>query len=421
MSVRNILYKWLRLSERVTKTDMLYLAKGGYWLGLSKVIQLTASFVLALVFARILPKEVYGNYQYIISLAGLVSALMLSGMATAVIRSVARGFEGIVNRSINLYLRWSVLGAGVTLLASLYYFLNDNITLSLSLVIVSIGVPIFHASLLADSFLIARKNFKFLCRNKIILSLTCTGALIASGLLFSDSVPILVLTYFVSCGVTAYILMRYTLKKFPPNNKLDENDVIYGKHQSLMTVLGTVALHLDKVLVFQLIGAVEVAIYTFAIVLPSAIRQSFKPFGDLALPKLSASYQSRSFKNVLYKSTLFTLAIFVLVILYILFAELLFTIFFPAYVEAIPYSQVFALSLIPGAFDVLSVTALKAHRAIKKMYIFHISVPIIEIVLLVVLISFYGTWGAIFARLIGRSIRAVTSAMLLYLHKETDR
>ena len=66
--MRNILYKWLRRSEQVTKTDMFYLAGGGYWLGLSQVIQLIASFVLALVFARVLPKEIYGNYQYIICL-----------------------------------------------------------------------------------------------------------------------------------------------------------------------------------------------------------------------------------------------------------------------------------------------------------------------------------------------------------------
>ena len=411
--MRNILYKWLRRSERVTKTDMLYLSKGGYWFGQSQAVQLGASFVLALIFARILPKEVYGNYQYILSLTGLMGALMLTGMGVAITRSVARGFEGVVHRAVNLYLRWSVVVSSIALLASLYYFLNGNTVLSLSLVIASIGVPIARSSLLINSFLVGRKNFKFLAQNKIILSLVTTGVLITAGLLFGTSVPLLVLAYFVGHAGGAYILMRYTLKKFPPNNRLD-------KHESLMNTFGSIVSQLDKVLVFQLLGAAPLAIYAFAVIFPSVIRGALKYISSLASPKLSVSKQSRSFKNVLYKSTIFAVATSVLVIIYILLAKLAFTIFFPAYVEAVPYSQILALALIPRAFHILIVGALKAHRAIKKLYIFRISMPIVEIALFMVLIPLYGLWGVVLAHLLGLSIRAVTSTVLLYLHKEAD-
>ena len=296
--------------------------------------------LLAMVFARVLPKEFYGHYQYVISLAGLITILHLHGIGVVIKRSVARGYEGIVRRGISLFAKWSLVASALTLLIALYYFLNNDATLALSLVIVSIGLPIWNSTRLFNSFLIGRKEFKVVSKYMIITILVPTVLLIVVATFKNDSVPLLVLTYFVGHGSINYLILRRTLRRFPPNDKLDESDVSFGKHMSVMRVFATVIEHVDKVLIFNFLGAVPVAVYTFATAVPLRFRGLYEIVDALVFPKLSAKASSRSFKNIFYKTILFTLAASFVVGLYILLAPILFSILFPAYTEsAVSYTH----------------------------------------------------------------------------------
>ena len=419
--MRNTVHKLLHWAEKIFKTDIVYLTRGFFWLASSQLVTAGLTLLLATALARFLPKEIYGNYKYIISLAGLIGALMLSGMDTVIIRSVARGFEGVVHRALGLYARFSLLGSGVALASALYYFINGNDALALSLVIVGIGLPIFQTSILFQSILTGHKEFKLTAKYNIIANLIPTALLIIAATLFNDNVPFLVLVYFIGYSATNYILLRLTLKRFPPNDKLDEQDITYGKHLSVMNVLGTIGTHIDKVLIFQLIGAVDVAIYAFAEALPNQIRRLFRITGSLISPKLSANHNSLTFKNILCKALFFTVAVTTLVLIYIATAKLIFTLLFPAYTEAILFSQLLALQLIPMAFGYFSLEALKACRAKKKLYLYKITAPLINIILLAGLIYLYGIWGAIYARLIGRSIAATLAIALFYLNRRSQK
>ena len=74
-------YNLLRWSEKWTKTDMIYLARGGFWLTLGQVISSLSAFLLAIAFANLLPKETYGEYKYILSIASILAIPTLTGMA----------------------------------------------------------------------------------------------------------------------------------------------------------------------------------------------------------------------------------------------------------------------------------------------------------------------------------------------------
>lgn len=418
--MRNFVYRLLRSSERITKTDMVYLAKGGFWLGLSHVALAASALLLAVVFARVLPKEIYGNYKYILSIGSLVGALTLSGIGTAITRSVARGFEGIVKKGIRMYLVWSIGAVLITLAAALYYFINGNTVLASSLAIVSIGVPLLNAGLLFNPFVTGRKQFRLHAQYSIVSALVPTALLIVVATLYSTNVPLLVLTYFIAHAGTAYVLLRYTIKRLKPNDKVDEADVTYGKHVSVMNILTAVAAHIDKVLLFQLLGAVEVAVYTFATALPAQLRGLFKIVNNLIFPKLSENQRSRSFGNIFYKTILFTIVIGMLVTLYILFAKPIFELLFPAYVESVVYSQVVALALIGAALGVLPLQALHAHRSSKKLYLYHTVASLFEIGLMVILIFIYGIWGAVWARIASRVFNTALLIVLLAKQKTTQ-
>src|SRR3990167_10664736 len=91
--VRGRLYRFLRWSERYTKTDMVYLASGGFWLVLGQIIFALSAFILAVAFANLVPQATYGTYKNLTSMAAMFAIFSLPGMAVAVTRASAQGNE----------------------------------------------------------------------------------------------------------------------------------------------------------------------------------------------------------------------------------------------------------------------------------------------------------------------------------------
>ena len=87
----------LRYLERYTKTDMVYLVKGGFWSIFSQIIVTVSTLLLAMAFAYFISKETYGQYKFILSLANILGVFTLTGLGTAVMKSVTGGFEGTLN------------------------------------------------------------------------------------------------------------------------------------------------------------------------------------------------------------------------------------------------------------------------------------------------------------------------------------
>ena len=81
---KNKIYKALRWSEKYTKTDMLYLAKSGSWLSFGHGFAMLSGFFMSLAFANLFPRESFGTYKFVLSMAGILGAFSLTGMGTAV-------------------------------------------------------------------------------------------------------------------------------------------------------------------------------------------------------------------------------------------------------------------------------------------------------------------------------------------------
>ena len=69
--------------------DLKYFASGGFWTTLGQGINAILAFALTIAFANMIPKETYGIYRYILSIAGILNIFTLKGMNTAVVQAVA--------------------------------------------------------------------------------------------------------------------------------------------------------------------------------------------------------------------------------------------------------------------------------------------------------------------------------------------
>lgn len=399
--LRHLTYKLLRRSEQYTQTDMVYLAKGGFWLSIGQVIYSVSAFFLAIAFANLLPKETYGVYHYILSLLSIIAVFALSGINTAVVQSVARGYEGLFWKIFKTKMLWSLLSALSSLILAGYYYLNNNFILAISFIIIAIGLPLIKTSTLYIALLNGRKDFKMLTIYnswiKILSVLTMIGVLF-----FTDNIFLILAAYFIPQTILQFFFTLIYIKKHPLNKNKDTGTVAYGINLSAMELLKTVASQVDKILIFHYLGAVQLAIYGFATAPVSQIKSVVMNLKSLALPKLSEVSEKEIKLHFMSKLRRLEIVVALIIIVYVLLAPYLYQIAFPQYMESIRYSQAYALILLFLPRTFLS-TVLIAKRKQKELYAIRIISPIFRIIILFIGLKFFGLWGLILAVIVSEA------------------
>ncbi|MFA6308023.1 MAG: oligosaccharide flippase family protein [Patescibacteria group bacterium] len=410
------IYNLLRRSEKYTKTDMVYLAKGGFWLSISQVISSVSSFLLAIAFANLLPVETYGQYKYIISIFSILSMTTLNGMDSSVTRAVAKGFEGSLLSALKTKIKWGLIGATASLAMAIYYYLNNNYDLMVSFALISIVVPLIDSLALYQSYFNGKKWFdkltKYTVFTKIISSLC-----IFLTIYLVDNLFLVVASFFIPLLILRIIYFIHIKNRYPPNKEVDTQTVKYGKHLSFVGILGTVAMQIDKILVFHYLGATELAIYAFAVAPLEQMKSLVKPITTLAAPKFATKTKKEIKDTLIKKMAKLSFLLVIVAIVYIILAPYIFQLIFPKYMEAVFYSRIFAISFI--TLPLLTITSVfEAQKMLKEIYLFKIVSSSVQIVLIFVLVLNFGLLGIVLARVITRFFNLFLSITFLKLSKD---
>lgn len=404
-------HRLLRKSEKYFKTDMVYLARGSFWLTLGQFMASVTAFVLSIAFANLVSQETYGTYKYILSIAGILSAITLTGLGTAITQAVTHGHEKIVTGAFWINFKWSAGFIVTSIILSIYYFYHENDILGISMLIIAVGVPIISGFNVFASYLNGKKKFKEVTLYWIILNIAASLCILIT-LFITKNILSLIAVYFVSYATFgAYFYFR-TLRLEPPNNIFDFSTITYAKHLSVMNILSTVAMHIDKVLVFHYLGTAQLAIYAFAIAIPEQIKGLLKQINTIAFPKFATRTTEEIYSSMPIKMLYFGGVISIIVITYILIAPYLYQTVFPQYTTAVYYSQIFAISLV-GAVATLPISALQAKSETEELYKLTILSAIAQIITMFIGLYFFGLLGLIIARVIVRFIATILSYTLL--------
>jgi len=404
-SIRQKLYALLRRSETYTKTDMVYLAKGGTWLSVAQGIATVSSLLLAIAMANLVPPHVFGNYKFILSLAGILGAFTLTGIGSAITQAVARGFDRTLQFGVKTHLLW---GIGTTLIAfgiALYYALNANMILAISMVLAGISIPLMSAFALFSSYLAGKKDFKTHTLYNLWRNIIPVAALILT-IFITEHILIIVLVYFASHTIVTIVFHILTVQKYNVHGPVDHNAIRLGKHLSAMGIIGKTAAYLDQVLVFHFLGAAQLAVYAFAMTPINQLKSPNIILSKLALPKFSEKSMDDLRHTLPKKVLLLTGIMCIPVIAYIVAAPYIFNLLFPQYMESIIYSQVFAFILILTP-SLLFNEALIAHSHTKALYIVQTLAPIVKIIALLILLPLFGIWGAIISIICFEALRSL--------------
>lgn len=399
-------------SERYLKTDMRYLASGSFWLGLGQAVSSLCALLLAVAFANLVSPETYGTYKYLLSLAGLMAIFSLPGMTTAFARATAQGKESTIHATTRARVMYACLGSVVALAGSAYYFANGNVELAIALLVIAATLPLFDTLTSYLFYFVGKRRFDLRTRYYALTQVASTIALVAT-LFFTDDLLLILLAYFLPLIAIRAALYWHFSRALPPSGSKEDDAEVkrYGMHLTAMQILTTIANEMDKVLIWKFLGPAQVAIYTFALAIPEQVKGPLKGVGELAFPKFAGQTPDEVRQNrpaLFRKLSLYALALALVAVAYMLAAPFVFALLFPQYMESVPYSQLFALSIVANVASI-PIALLSAQQQTKAQYVIAVVQPVITIGLLASLIPLYGITGAIAALIAGKLATVIIS------------
>lgn len=408
--LKNKTHDLLRASEKYTKTDMVYLAKGGGWLLFGQIVTTSTAFLVAILFANLLDPQIYGTYRFILSIASILVITTMSGLNISVTQAVSRGFEGSIKTALQEKIKWGLLGSFLGIVLSVYYLINENYQLSIAFLIISIFIPFYESFNIYNSFLVGKKlfrqstNYESATRVLYLLSVSTT-------LFLTDNLFIILLSYFIP-----WTLMRafFYFKTFRDNKNNDEIDPTVngtGKRLSVVGGIGSIAMYLDSILLFHYLGPIQVAIYSFALIPVDQISSVFKNITLLSSPKLA----NRSVNEIKSSINQRLIKLFLLGCLisfgYIVIIPHVFGIVFPQYMEAVLLSQILSLVFIirlPLSFLTAVIQSKTDVTPASWIHARSLS-SVILILCLIILTPLFGVMGVVASRIV-----SITIAYIVY-------
>ena len=404
----------LRATEYYAKTDMVYLTFGGFWLVVGQMAAAVTSFLFSIVVAHYVPQDVYGSYRYILSTTAIIAAISPTGLGTTIVRAVANGNDSSLRQGFRRSLAWSMPMLAVFLCVAAYNAFFGAWGLALTMLTAGIATAVINAASLYQAYLAGKKKFYLYTLYWTVANVVTTVAVTVTILLTTD-VFYIAATYFVASALINICLYIRITASVPPGAKLDLPRSLPKKedlHLSILNFLNTVTGQADKIIVFHLLGAAQLAVYTFALALPEQVRAVLKSGARLALPK----FAERPFEEI--RGSLgdrllrFGALVILLTLCYIVLAPTIFSTLFPRYMQSVLFSQLFATTLFT-ALGSLPLTALQAHAKLRALYTHSIITNVMQICSSVLLIYFFGLWGAAVSVLFNRVIGLIIPLYLL--------
>jgi O-antigen/teichoic acid export membrane protein len=405
----------LSRSGRFFRLDMVYATKGGFWTTLRFGAGVLISLGTMVAFGNLLSRETYGTYTYLLSLGATFSFLTLSGTGPAVIRAVARGFENVVPTALRLQLKYNVAAAATVFVGAAYYGYKGNMVFAGALAILALTFPFAEAFHIYEQVLTGRQEFRTLAKLTSAMSVLAGLATIVA-LFFTQNVLVLVAVYAVMSlapNMVAYWWATRGISTEPAAPDAVDEMRRTTFHITGAGLIGTLAQYIDKIILFQVAGPGALAIYGFTIAGPERIKGLIKNWTSITLPR----HAIRTLKEI---SDVFWIRMFlsfliggIMALAYAVLVPYLFHLFLPKYLDAIVYTQAYALGIIfmPAISYIGNIFA--GQNMLRAIYLLSVGVNVVRITLVVVLGLAWHLWGLVLASILSYAFNLLYSILIL--------
>jgi O-antigen/teichoic acid export membrane protein len=394
--------------------DARYFLRGGFWLSVGQAATILFGLVTTALLAHYLSENDYGVYKYLLGIIAILSSFSLTGLGQSILQTAAKKYYGFYHETLKMNFRYSLFITLASLAGSVYYWLNANTTLAIGCLLIAALQPFITTYQFTPSHLQGSGRFK----ESTILHIGrmfFASALTVVTLFYTKNIIVLFTVYllgqFIS-NIASHFLFSPTYTKTP--KAIFDQYVQYAKHTSVRNIISNIAQRADTVIIFTQLGAVELAVYSIATIIPEQIKGSFKNLSTLLLPKYAEHTNTDQLKKSVPRRSLqlFTILI-IITTLYILIAPHIYQLLFPKYSESIFLSQILALSF-PAMIALIPISAIQSQLQEKNLYRLLTFESTIMLSLTIILTIKFGVLGTVIAKVATRYISLFYCYRLLY-------
>jgi O-antigen/teichoic acid export membrane protein len=235
----------------------------------SQVFIILCGIGTSILWARHVPKEVYGQYQLVFSLMKIVSSFCLNGLMESLSISAAKGYDGNLSRILKYRFGATIIGSLALFLLSFYYQTSQP-AIAMGLWIGALLFPLYELQKIGLPWL---RGKGYLIQVAVLdLVGTALSVLILVVLVLSGCKGLNVLIWGL-LGMNALFslaVLGYVMRK-SQNRDTDWDVIRYGFQATGATLLGGVVFS-DKVLIGHYLSVEQIATYSIALVFPTQIK-----------------------------------------------------------------------------------------------------------------------------------------------------
>jgi O-antigen/teichoic acid export membrane protein len=404
--------------EKRFRIDAHYFFKGGFWLTLGQAVTLGFGLISTALFAHLLSPQEYGIYRYLVGIAAILASFSLTGLGQSVLQATAQKHSGFYRATLKIGFLYSLLITVAGVVMGGYYWIQGNQLLATGCLMVAVIQPLITVFQNTQSVIQGEGKYLESTKQYAFRMMLVTLISVVSLLLTKN---VLTLFFFYLIGMLVVnIVSHYSYR---PENTVVPKDIFvkylnYAKHTSVRNLISNIAQKADTVIVFTQLGAVELALYSIATVIPEQVKGSFKNLASLLLPKYAKHEDPKILLRSLPRRS-FQLFIVLTAItgLYIVTAPFIYKLLFPKYPDAAFLSQIMALSF-PAMVSIVPVSALQSFMDKKRLYQLQILESVFLVLSTTALTITFGVLGAVIAKVATRYATLGYNFYLLYNNKD---
>lgn len=354
------------------------------------------------VLVRTLNQDQFGDYQFILSIVGVLTVFSLPGLNNAVMQSTARGMEGTFSHALKPSFLSSLIGSLILCCIGTWYLLVIDSNLFLAFYVAAILFPFTHSLKHWKSLKAGKEEFlSFLLIEGSFALLT---ALLVIG--FSLAIPgSIIYPLFIVLAVPALlnlVLTGYMLQKIAPEAPVETGSIQYGIKTTLYSSLNIIANHIDKLLIYGFFSPASLALYFAAERMSELTKSIGQNLAAVLAPRFAktGSYTDRLDRIL----NVFSIGLGAAIIIFsFTFLPLIMSILFGEnYIEAIPYAQALLCTVAIGNLASLKNRFVNSKLDEKSNRDITLTMSLIRICASAVFVPIFGILGAVISTLIYR-------------------
>ena len=342
--------------------------------------------VFWLFVAALMSKAEYGQLNYFLSTAFLFSSLSLLGLGTTVTTFLSKGDESVKYQA-NLL----VIFSNCAIFLLLLIFINN----------LSVGILLFGLSFFAMSQAnyLGQRNYKKY--SYIVIGQRLLNVPLSLLLFLIAGVDGVIIGYAISTLLFSYNFFR-SFKGVKLQFSSLRAKLPFMLHSYSVSIFGTVASNVDKLLIAPLFGFELLGLYqmgfqflTFLSIIPSSLFQFLLP------QEVAKIQQKKTVIKGITVSVIFTIIFFIAIPVIISFI-------FPHFKESIEVSQIMIFGIIPSTISAIMYSRFFREEK-SKVVLIPSTVYVSTLLILIYFLGItYGLVGLGFASLISLSLQCIT-------------